>query len=230
MSIKCGRCRDYHPTVADVRACFNGQQAETQTYPKTGQPISEKQVKYIGSLLSKLNAVYTGKTPVEELDKFSEGRKLLDGLVGARENQAYGRAYQLPENVSQSAKPVENGGERTAGGKFNPGIPKGYYATPSTTGHNDLDFWFVNVVEREGSQWDGWRTVSRVIGGRASTRVNRAVRRSALKAIISYGVDKAGDQFADNLGRCKKCGKHLTDETSRDRRMGPDCYARMAGS
>jgi len=229
VSIKCGRCREYHPTIADVRKCFNGQTAATEVHAKPAKPLSASQVNYVGNLLKQLNAEYTGQTPVEALDRHGAGRKLLDGLVSAREAKAHGESYKLPQDVSQSAKPVDDSGERTVTkGKFNPTeVEKGYYATPSKTGNNDLDFWFVNVVTREG-KWQGWRTVSRVIGGHANTKVFKAERRLALEKIIDFGIERAGNVFADELGQCKKCGKHLTDETSRQRRMGPDCYARYA--
>jgi len=178
VSIKCGRCREYHPTIADVRKCFNGENVATETHAKPAKPLSASQVNYVGNLLKQLNAEYTERTVTK--------------------------------------------------GKFNPTeVEKGYYATPSKTGNNDLDFWFVNVVTREG-KWQGWRTVSRVIGGHANTKVFKAERRLALEKIIDFGIERAGNVFADELGQCKKCGKHLTDETSRQRRMGPDCYARYA--
>lgn len=107
-----------------------------------------------------------------------------------------------------------------------PQVPQGYYATPSATGNNDLDFWFVKRPT-EGT-WAGRTFVSRVIGGRADASVRGATARAALEAILKMGFEASGDRFADELGHCKRCNRHLTDELSRQRRMGPDCWGQQA--
>lgn len=222
--IKCGRCREYHESVADVRKCFNGEDVtSTKGTLPAAKRLSEAQVSYARKLLDQLHAVYTGSQPIEDLGRATDGRELLDGLVAARKAKTAGQPYKLPTNVSQSSAPASEATERRAV----PDIPHGYYATPSATGNNDYDFWFVNVVTREG-KWNGFRSVSRVIGGRSPVRVKGSTRVAALKAIDAYGVDKAGNLFADELERCRKCGRHLTDELSRSRRMGPDCAANAA--
>jgi hypothetical protein len=221
VSIKCGRCREYHETVADVRACFNGQNvASTKPEGRTADKLTEPQVKMVNVLLRKLGLVYTAG-PVEELEKWGNGRKLIDQLKDAEQRKAHGRDWDLPEGTQVSAKPKDDGpAERTA----LPEVPHGYYATPSATGHNDLDFWFVNVVTREG-KWQGFRAVSRVIGGHAPVRVPGTVRRTALKAIAETGYAQAQMTFAHELGRCYRCGKTLTDDTSRELGIGPKCRA-----
>src|SRR6266702_1273616 len=222
MSVKCGRCRDYHESIADVRKCCKGGDVtSTKGTLPAAKRLTEAQVGYARKLLGQLNAVYTGQRPIEDLGRSTDGRDLVDGLVAARKAQAYGRPYRLPENVAQSATPArQDTGERSS----IPEIPQGYYATPSATGSNDYDFWFVNVVAHEG-KWQGFRSISRVIGGRSNVRVKGSTRVAALKAIDAYGTDKAGMLFAQELGRCRKCGKHLTDETSRELGIGPVCRA-----
>jgi hypothetical protein len=224
MAIKCGNTgkqgSHYHESVADVRKCFNGETVATQKVDRPASPLSEKQAKWVHSLLRQLNASYTGTTPVEALDRHGAGRTLLDGLIKAREDKAHGKDYDLPADVSQKATKASDTTERAA----LPEVPHGYYATPSATGNNDLDFWFVNVVTREG-KWQGFRAVSRVIGGHAPVRVPGAVRRAALKAIEATGYEKAQMTFAQELGRCYRCGKTLTDDTSRELGIGPKCRA-----
>lgn len=101
-------------------------------------------------------------------------------------------------------------------------IEGGFYATPSRTGHNDLDFWKVRVSR------SGYRSVARVIGG-GDTKSPRLVeisnpeQKKALGAILRAGIETAADTYADNQERCKKCGSHLTDDESRAARMGPVC-------
>ncbi len=222
MSVKCGRCRDYHESIADVRKCFNGETVgATQGSLPAAKRLTEAQVGYARTLLKQLGAVYIAERPIEDLGRATDGRALLDGLVAARKALAHGQPYRLPENVAQSATPArQDTGERSS----LPKVPKGYYATQSSTGSNDLDFWFVDVVAHEG-KWQGFRSVSRVIGGRSNVRVKGSTRVAALKTIDAYGADKAGMLFAQELGRCYRCGKHLTDDTSRQLGIGPVCRA-----
>jgi len=105
-----------------------------------------------------------------------------------------------------------------------PSVPQGYYATPSRTGNNDLDFWAVDVPT-EG-KWAGYTFVSRVIGGREDTRVRGAEARQALEAIVAAGLAEAAQAYGRAIGRCGRCNRHLTDETSRTLGLGPDCAAK----
>jgi len=102
-------------------------------------------------------------------------------------------------------------------------IIAGFYATPSRTGANDLDFWKVTEGRKPGI-----RFVKRVIGGGDERNprlvdISRTEQFTALRAILREGIERAADQYADNQQRCKKCGAHLTDEASRAARMGPTC-------
>lgn len=44
-----------------------------------------------------------------------------------------------------------------------------------------------------------------------------------LHQIVRAGLEASQMLFAQELGRCWRCGKSLTDEDSRARGMGPDC-------
>lgn len=101
-------------------------------------------------------------------------------------------------------------------------IAAGFYATPSRTGANDLDFWKVHVTGK------GFRKVKRVVGGGDEKHprlldISNQEGGAALSAIIRTGIRKAGEDYADNQQRCMRCGLHLTDEDSRAARMGPVC-------
>jgi hypothetical protein len=102
-------------------------------------------------------------------------------------------------------------------------IPQGYYATDSLTGSNDLDFWKVDVVDK--GTYRGSIFVKRVIGGRGNVHVNERTRVAALTAIRNASPEKAAHVFGQELGRCNRCGRHLTDEESRAESRGPDCRA-----
>jgi len=102
-------------------------------------------------------------------------------------------------------------------------IPGGFYATPSRTGNNDLDFWKVTEGRKEGV-----RFAKRVVGGGDTkyprlVELSRQEQKAALGAILRTGISKAREDYADNQERCMKCGLHLTDEESRAYRMGRVC-------
>lgn len=98
----------------------------------------------------------------------------------------------------------------------------GYYALPSATGNNDLDFFNVHV--RNGS-----KEILRVIGGHADKRLPRAQARTVAEALVALGADGRRDAqalFGREIGRCGACGRHLTDETSRARGLGAECASK----
>lgn len=105
-----------------------------------------------------------------------------------------------------------------------PDVPAGFYATPSRTGHNDLDFWKVDRPDK--GKWTGYTFVKRVIGGHPETRVRGAEARTALEAILAEGPKNAGKKYADEIGRCYICNLHLTDDLSRELGIGPVCRSK----
>jgi hypothetical protein len=110
---------------------------------------------------------------------------------------------------------------RSTGTPAAPTVPAGHYATPSRTGNNDLDFWAVDVPT--DGKWAGYTFVSRVIGGHEDTRVRGAEARQALDAIAAFGPQDAAKAYGRAIGRCGRCNRHLTDETSRTLGLGPEC-------
>jgi hypothetical protein len=105
-----------------------------------------------------------------------------------------------------------------------PDVPAGHYAIPSLTGNNDLDFFRVDRPT-EG-KWSGRTFVKRVIGGHPDTPIRGSEARKVLNAILEAGVDEAGRRYGQEVGRCRRCNRHLTDETSRQLGIGPDCINR----
>lgn len=108
-------------------------------------------------------------------------------------------------------------------------IPAGFYATPSSTGSNDLDFW--KVKKGTKGQWKGYAFPVRVLGGGSGSELRTVdlpniQQRRALQAIQATGAEQAKKAFADYIGRCSECGLPLTDETSRRYGKGPTCRAK----
>lgn len=109
-------------------------------------------------------------------------------------------------------------------------VPAGHYAVKSATGNNDLDFYRIDRPT-EG-KWAGRTFVKRVIGGRPDVAVrNAGERQQVLDRIFEAGVEESGKLYAKEIGRCRRCNRHLTDEDSRVGRngYGATCYAIAAG-
>jgi len=100
-------------------------------------------------------------------------------------------------------------------------LPDGGYAVPSATGNNDLDFFWVNTPD--DGKWKGRTFLTRVVGGHRNIRIPAPQVQQACEAIKEHGIEKSGLLFAKELGRCRKCFKHLTDELSRELGIGPWC-------
>jgi Family of unknown function (DUF6011) len=112
-------------------------------------------------------------------------------------------------------------------------IPIGYYATPSRTGANDLDFW--KVEHEEDGKWAGWNFVKRVLGGGSEgqtrlVKIRMPEQRAALAAIAEQGTEESRMLYAVNMKRCTKCNRDLSDDLSRERGMGKDCWDKRQGA
>jgi hypothetical protein len=158
--MKCGKCKQSHDTVAEVKACYG---------------VKQEYVNPVGD----------------------------DTIL------------KMPKSAAPAQ--VKKASERYDA------IPEGYYATPSLTGHNDLDFWRVDKPA-EG-KWAGYIFVKRVIGGRPSVNVKGSTKFQALDAILAAGPEQAMALYGQTLGYCGRCGRHLTDEESRAYGIGPVCRA-----
>ncbi len=101
-------------------------------------------------------------------------------------------------------------------------VPDAFYALPSKTGTNDLDF--VAVVTR-GER----RYVNRYLGGQGQVHIRAAEQRAFAQHLSALAPEQLyvfRTVFGIELGRCCGCGRELTDETSRALGVGPECRRR----
>ena len=108
-----------------------------------------------------------------------------------------------------------------------------FFALPSHTGNNDLDF-FALVVDRDGEFPS--HVLRRILGGEFSTHgtsrspiMSTVEAERVLEIVASMSVDQMIDAqfaYASNLGRCSICNRTLTDDASRARGMGSECWSR----
>lgn len=200
--MRCGKGHD-HGSVAEVKACYglgSGESGATATLTADFRPN-----KFAGTCVLCGAKVSEGEGRIDRKDSGSGWNvSHLSGECPVRKATATDEAGKVPAPATDESA-----------------VPGGYYATESLTGRNDFDFWLVT----EGTRNPRIRFVKRVIGGSPNERVHRSTASVALAAILREGIDKTGLRFGLELGRCRKCGKHLTDETSRSLGIGPKCRA-----
>jgi hypothetical protein len=204
MSINCrsGGTSHQHETVAEVKACYG--QAKVAVFV----PPTEKQVKFFGGLCDRQGLRTTGRT-AEQISK-----REISGLISVLVKRK--PADPVPAGLEYGPKDREP--ETPL-----PDVPSGYYAVGSLTGNNDLDFF--SVERKTEGRWAGRTFVNRVIGGRSETTVRGKTAREALEAIEAAGPAKASALYGQEIGRCGKCNRTLTDELSRSIGIGPVCRA-----
>lgn len=103
-------------------------------------------------------------------------------------------------------------------------IPTGHYATKNLTGTNDFDFWRVDRPEQ--GTYKGRTFVKRIVGGKPDLNVSRDTKFAALDAILAMGIELSAKTYGQELGRCSRCNRHLTDEISRQFGKGPECRSK----
>jgi hypothetical protein len=176
-------------------------------------PATEKQDSFIRKLIAERDcsegfverttaALVAGTLPK------SKASEIIDWLM----------ARPLRAGAPVAAKPTAN--------TPYPDVPAGRYAVESLTGTNDLDF--LRVDRPTEGKWSGRTFVKRVIGGHSDVAVRGAEARKLLEAVLAAGPTVAGKLYADELGRCMHCGRHLTDATSRAYGIGPHCRGEHA--
>ncbi len=99
-------------------------------------------------------------------------------------------------------------------------VPAGHYAIPST-GDNDLAFY--RVDRPEDGPYAGRVFVKIVIGGHPDQNLGRQQVGRVLARIAEYGPAEAGALYGQEIGRCYRCNRTLTDEESRRLGIGPEC-------
>lgn len=200
-------CGGQHATAAEARACQGAPAKQPATVGAAGTTapapgtLSSKQQGFIARLATERDT--TGEE--EFLAAAKEGTlgradasAVIDRLLKAAKVQAKATA---PTNL--------------------PDVPEGHYAIPSTTGNNDLDFF--RVDRPTDGKWAGYTFLKRVVGGKPDLPVARAQRAEVLQRIVDTGIYASRKQYADAIGRCYACNRHLTDETSRALGIGPEC-------
>lgn len=215
--MRCGKCHGNHESVAQVRACYNVEAVPTGLLRKNRYPgdcyrcgaFLEAEQGHIELVEGGWKVFHNGACPVQFKAASANGWQDYGSMAGS-----YTEAIKpvAPVQVTRASSSCP--------------VPEGHYAVPSLSGKQDLDFFQVNRP-KEG-KWAGYVFVKRVIGGRPSVPVRKAEKARALAAIAAAGIEAAAVKYGQEIGRCYRCNRHLTDETSRRLGIGPDCRSRVA--
>lgn len=241
--MKCGNCHDGHGTVEEVRACYGskilagvaGTVAPSATEPNWNRPVvtatrtavptelfpisvpaTQKQIDYLNKLL-------------EERPGFRDIENLWPDRV-ATFTKAMASA-KIKETLEVAKEIVAK--EWAVGSDLNTlleGVDDGYFALPSKTGTNDLDF--IRISSNQGRvnpANKGLRRVQRFLGGQGAIDIRKPEQIEFAKIIVALSIEErrnANALFGREIGRCGCCGKSLTDEISRQEGLGPICRGR----
>jgi hypothetical protein len=108
-------------------------------------------------------------------------------------------------------------------------LPDGYYAVRGVEGHkNDVSFFRLRSPKQ--GNWVGYQFTDQVVGHGKRYPVKDTVAREKIHTMIKeQGVVQCQQLYGQEIGACGRCGRELTDDTSRARGIGPDCWAIMGG-
>lgn len=186
-------------------------------------PISDAQRKLIAKLCSEINP---DNGPERALAFFEtspnrrEASRKIDVLI--EESKAAKRARRFAEAAAAAPAPAPAAYAAPAARAPHPAWPEpGYYAV-----YFEDRLRFYRVKEGKGYK-AGRFFLDRFKSDELMTiRYNERV---AVLDAINADPDAAGMRFARELTRCRCCGRMLTDEISRVRGEGPDCFGRKNG-
>ena len=196
--IKCGKCGDYHETIAEVRKCHGAEEA-------TPWPPSDKQIAYVIGLQEQRDL------PDEYELLTEEAMKRMDRAQVSRAiEELKALPYKAPKG--RSAPPDKTKAQA---------IPPGYYALQNP----EDGIWLFFEINQGKGRWDGYTFIKRLIGapGQYNKVAVPAETRNGLIARIADDPKKAAVDYGLNSGHCGLCHSPLSDPESLARGLGPVC-------
>lgn len=177
--------------------------------------ISEAQAKWV------VDIAETKEGVTDEMVK-SLSIRLEQGFARAAASAFITKYKDLPKRVTV-AQATAGHGEPSA---FTPeaktvsDVPAGRYAV-----ERDGVLKFYRVSKGKG-QWAG-RTFLEIQASDDRHPIRNAKVREEILAQIAENPEEAATRYGVELGSCYRCGRTLTDETSRALGIGPDCRSKL---
>lgn len=108
-------------------------------------------------------------------------------------------------------------------------VPESYYALENLPGHSNALTFFQVKNGKQGSKWEGFQFVTRLVGAPGEFR-EFPVKGDAKAIVLRTIADDpkaAAVRFSTEFTICAACGATLTDDDSRARGLGPVCAAKF---
>lgn len=212
-AILCGSCKQYHGSVADVKACYaqrNQQPQPVAAVPAPGVlPATEKQLDLIRKLCQERISGWTPQGVEHALKRVSVDRKAASAEITRLLNAPRSSAAQGGSSTASSEVSAEQ-------------LPAGRYAV-----HGEKQIRFFAVDRPESGYYAGRVFVDELFGSPGAFRKER--RSDAMLLLLverEGGVAVSRKLFADETEHCYHCGSPLTKPLSRQRGVGPHCFAK----
>jgi len=103
-----------------------------------------------------------------------------------------------------------------------------YHAVKNSTG--GLTFVRIDNVSKKGSSWNGWVFVKEIVGPQEN-RVGKqkpgeryvGTLQGVLGKVLHNPLASMA-RYGQEIGSCGRCNRRLTDDLSRERGIGPECW------
>jgi hypothetical protein len=241
--MRCGNCKDSHPTVQDVRDCYSA--VSPTLFHGQDRFITEKQGAFIRKLVEErhdgdvLEAMRANLFPCtdpmdpEKAMTRQEASELIDALLEVDPPQSTPTvsigdvevgAHVIPDGTYTVVAPTELGEHVTL--RLRPAtwakdLPAGSQVVEFLSGpDNEHDFTgFGFIVKGKPRIWKRYRD-----GGRPVIALH------LLLDMQEDNVREAGHTYALASGRCYRCNRTLTVPASIHRGLGPVCAGLIEGA
>lgn len=157
--------------------------------------------------------------------RVEQGGQLTPGMVAAIERCA----EREPVKVFGPPKPID-----PADGLDLSVLPEGTTRYAVRNSEGTLSFLRIDRPYKRGSGWIGWVFV-KLVSGPAEDRIGKQKpgepyvgKYVGLLGKVLHDPYGAMARYGQEIGQCGKCGKRLTDDTSRSLGIGPECRKRFA--
>jgi len=178
-----------------------------------GPNVTEKQAKWIIDIAT-TRVLPTGATADSVLIRLEQG---FSKHAGSHFITTY---KDLPRKAQETVAPTADSAEelRKVAAKD---VPAGRYAL---RGADDV-VKFYRLDKPTQGKWAGW-TFLKIQASDDLYPIRNRIEKERIIAEIAKDVLGAEQLYGQELGKCSRCGRTLTDETSRDYGIGPDCRAK----
>lgn len=197
----------YHKAIQDAERVEDERVAVYKAKPS--YTATDRAINYMIDLAMEKPETLKAGTTRQQL--WDWAKSVESHVVSEKIDELKGSAKQDFTPVKRESKSLERHG-----------VPAGRYAITATEGHTT----FLRVEIPKEGKWAG-RIFVQVQAGDELHRTNRDMADTLLARIAAAGVKEASFRYGHELGKCGVCGRTLTDETSRERGIGPVCADKM---